>query len=45
MLMSHFNAKDQTWFKTDETSCEGSKLDALTCSHGLHQPINEKFFK
>ena len=41
MLVSHFNSKSQTWFKTDETSCEGSKLDALTCSHGLHQPINE----
>ena len=36
-----FNAKSQTWFKNDKTSYEGSKLDILACSHGLHQLINE----
>ena len=27
--------------KNNKTSYEGSKLDILTCSHGLHQLINE----
>ena len=36
-----FNAKSQTWFKNDKTSYEGSRRDILTCSHGLHQLINE----
>ena len=36
-----FNAKSQTWFKNDKTSYERSKLDILTCSHGLYQLINE----
>ena len=35
------NAKSQTWCKNDKTSYKGSKLDILTCSHGLHQLINE----
>ena len=39
--LGDFNAKNQTWFKNDKTSYEGSKLDILTCSHGLHQLINE----
>ena len=39
--LGDFNAKSQTWFKNDKTSYEGSKLDILTCSHGLYQLINE----
>ena len=32
-----FNAKSQTWCKSDKTS----KLDILKCSHGLYELINE----
>ena len=35
VALSDFNARSQTWFKNDKTSYEGSKLDILTCSHGL----------
>ena len=35
VTLSDFNAKNRTWFKNDKTSYEGSKLDILTCSHGL----------
>ena len=41
VALGDFDAKSQTWFKNDKTSYEGSKLDALTFSHGLHQLINE----
>ena len=41
MAFGDFNAKSQTSFKNDKTSYEGSKLDVSTCSHGLHQLINE----
>ena len=41
VAVGDFNAKSQTWFKNDKTSYKGSKLDVLTCSHGLHQLINE----
>ena len=41
VALGDFNAKSQTWFRNDKTSYEGSKLDILTCSHGLHQLINE----
>ena len=41
VTLGYFNAKSQTWFKNDKTLYEGSKFDILTCSHGLHQLINE----
>ena len=41
VALGDFNAKSQTWCKNDKTSYKGSKLDILTCSHGLHQLINE----
>ena len=41
VALGDFNAKSQTSFKNDKKSFEGSKLDILTCSHGLHQLINE----
>ena len=37
VTLANFNAKSQTWFKSDKT---GSKRDILTCTHGLHQLIN-----
>ena len=30
VTLANFNAKSQTWFKSDKT---GSKLDILTCTH------------
>ena len=39
VALGDFNAKSQTWF--DKTLYKGSKLYILTCSHGLHQLINE----
>ena len=41
VAVGDFNAKSQTWFKNEKTSYERSKLDVLTCSHRLHQLINE----
>ena len=41
VAVGDFNAKSQTWFENDKTSYKGSKLDILTCSHGLDQLINE----
>ena len=41
VALGDFNAKSQTSFRNDKTSYEGSKLDILTCSHGLRQLINE----
>ena len=41
VALGDFNVKSQTWVKNDKTSYEGSKLDILTCSYGLHELINE----
>ena len=41
VALGDFNARSKTWFKNEKTSYEGSELDILTCSHGLHQLINE----
>ena len=41
VALGDFNAKSQTWFKNDIASYEGPKRDVLTCSHELHQLINE----
>ena len=42
VVLGDFHTKTQTCCKSDKTSNEGSKLDVLTCSHGLHQLINEQ---
>ena len=41
VALGDFNAKSQIWSKNDKTSYEWPKLDILTCSHELHQLINE----
>ena len=41
VALGDFNAKSQTWSKNDKASYEWPKLDILTCSHELHQLINE----
>ena len=44
VALGDFDAKSQTWFENDKTSYKGSKLDILTCNHGLDQLINELIY-
>ena len=44
VALGDFDAKSQTWFENDKISYKGSKLDILTCSHGLDQLINELIY-
>ena len=41
VILGDFNIKSNLWFKGDETSYEGSKIDAITSQFGLQQLINE----
>ena len=41
VTLGDFNAKSKNWLKNEKTLYEGSELAILTCSHGLHQLINE----
>ena len=41
VAIGDFNAKTTNWYKTDTTSYEGLKIDAITSQFGLHQLINE----
>ena len=38
----HFNAKSNNWCKTDITSLEGSKIDAIASSYDLNQIIQKR---
>ena len=40
IALDNFNFESQTWCESGITLFAGSKLDILTCSHGLHQLIN-----
>ena len=39
--LGEFNAKSNPWFKSDNTTYEGSKIDGVTSTFGLQQIINE----
>ena len=41
VALGDFKAKSQNQCKNDITLYKGSKLQILTCSHGLHQLINQ----
>ena len=41
VTLGDFNSKSQTCLKNDKTLYNRSKLDLLTCSHGLQQLIND----
>ena len=36
-----FNAESSNWYKQDTTTCEGSKIHAITSQFGLHQLVHE----
>ena len=37
VVLGDFNAQSKSWCLDDITTCEGSKIDSLTATHGLHQ--------
>ena len=41
IAIGDFNAKLTKWNKSDKSSYEGLKIDALTSQYGLHQIIEE----
>ena len=41
VILGDFNAKLNTWCKSDKTTYEGSKIDGLTSNFGLQQLIKE----
>ena len=40
IILGNFNARSKSWWQYDVTSSEGTKIDALTSYHGLHQLIS-----
>ena len=41
IILGDFNARSKSWWQNDVTSNEGTKIDALTSYHGLHQLISQ----
>ena len=41
IILGDFNARSKSWWQHDVTSSEGTKIDALTSYHGLHQLISQ----
>ena len=41
VVLGNFNVKSSDWYKHDETTYEGSKIDAITCQFGLQQLTKE----
>ena len=41
VILGDFNAKSSNWYKHDKTTCEGSKIEAITSQFGLKQSIQE----
>ena len=41
VILGDFNARSKSWCSDDITTYEGSKIDSLTTTHGLHQLISQ----
>ena len=41
IILGDFNARSKSWWKDDINKIEGTKIDALTSYHGLHQLISQ----
>ena len=41
LILDAFNAQSKFWCLDDITTHEGSKIDSLTTTHGLHQLISQ----
>ena len=41
ITLEDFNARSPTWWDDDKISIEGTRFDALSSFHGLHQLIKE----
>ena len=41
VILGDFNARSKSWYSDDITTYEGSKIDSLTKTHGLHQLISQ----
>ena len=41
LILDDFNAQSKFWCLDDITTHEGSKIDSLTTTHGLHQLISQ----
>ena len=41
VAIDDFNAKSSNWYTGDTTTCEGSKIEAITSQFALQQIINE----
>ena len=41
VILADFNAQSKSWCLDDITTYEGSKIDPLTITHGLHQLISQ----
>ena len=41
VILGDFNAQSKSWCLDDITTCEGSKIDSLTITHGLLQLISQ----
>ena len=41
IILGDFNARSKSWWNKDTNSNEGTKIDALTSYHGLHQLISQ----
>ena len=41
IILGDFNARSKSWWQNDINTSEGTKIDALTSYHGLHQLISQ----
>ena len=41
IILGDFNARSSFWWKEDETTTEGTHLEALTSLHNFHQLLSE----
>ena len=41
VILGDFNARSKSWYSDDVTTYEGSNIDSLTKTHGLHQLISQ----
>ena len=41
VILGDFNARSKSWYSDDITTYEGSNIDSLTTTHGLHQLISQ----
>ena len=41
VILGDFNAQSKSWYSDDITTSEGSNIDSLTTTHGLHQLMSQ----